>query len=137
MTQWPSSSWIGMWTILQMRWCRRRKNTNRGNKVFSFVDSPDSSRVKSEFVAFDRPRVVRVLERIAAELDTLSSVPNDLHPDKESNHHDPRARHRHELAEPPPKPKKPSRREQRTALRAAPLTGCGLFDAARIKRKII
>jgi hypothetical protein len=44
--------------------------------------------------------VIRVLERIAADLDTLSLVPNDQHADKESNHHDPRARHRHELAEP-------------------------------------
>ena len=61
---------------------------------------------ETEFVAFDRPRVVRVLERIAADLDTFSLVPNDPHADKESNNHDPRARHRHELAEPPPKPKK-------------------------------
>jgi hypothetical protein len=79
---------------------------------------PDED-VETEFVAFDRPRVVRVLERIPADLDTLSLVPNDLHADKESNHHDPRARHRHELAEPAPKPKKLSHREQRTALRAA------------------
>jgi len=74
---------------------------------------------ETEFVAFDRPRVVRVLERIAADLDNLSLVPNDPRADKESNHHDPRARHRHELAEPPQKPKKLSHREQRTALRAA------------------
>jgi hypothetical protein len=74
---------------------------------------------ETEFVAFDRPRVVRVLERIAADLDNLSLVPNDPHADKESNHHDPRALHRHELAEPPQKPKKLSHREQRTALRAA------------------
>jgi hypothetical protein len=66
---------------------------------------PDED-VETEFVAFDRPRVVRVLERIAADLDTLSLVPNDPRADKESNHHDPRARHRHELAETPPKPKK-------------------------------
>ena len=79
---------------------------------------PDEE-VETEFVAFDRPRVVRVLERIAADLDTLSLVPNDLHADEELNHHDPRARHRHELAEPPPKPKKLSHREQRMALRAA------------------
>ena len=79
---------------------------------------PDED-VETEFVAFDRPRVVRVLERIAADLDTLSLVPNDPHADKESNNHDPRGRHRHELAEPPPKPKKLSHREQRTALRAA------------------
>jgi hypothetical protein len=74
---------------------------------------------ETEFVGFDRPRVVRVLERIAADLDNLSLVPNDPHADKESNNHDPQARHRHELAEPPPKPKKLSHREQRTALRAA------------------
>jgi hypothetical protein len=76
---------------------------------------PDED-VETEFVAFDRPRVVRVLERIAAD---LSLMANDPHADKESNHRDPRARHRHELAEPPPKPKKLSHREQRTALRAA------------------
>jgi hypothetical protein len=79
---------------------------------------PDED-VETEFVAFDRSRVVRVLERIAADLDTLSMVPNNPHADKESNHHDPRARHRHELAEPAPKPKELSHREQRTALRAA------------------
>ena len=78
---------------------------------------PDAD-AETEFVAFDRPRVVRVLERIAADLDNLSLVPNDPQADKESNH-DPRARHRYELAEPPPKPKKLSHRERRTALRAA------------------
>ena len=79
---------------------------------------PDED-VETEFVAFDRPRVVGVLKRIAADLDTLSLVPNDPHADKESNHHDPRARHRHELAESSREPKKLSHREQRTALRAA------------------
>jgi len=79
---------------------------------------PDAD-VETEFVGFDRPRVVRVLERIAADLDNLSLVPNDPHADKESNNYDPQARHRHKLAEPPPKPKKLSHREQRTALRAA------------------
>jgi hypothetical protein len=54
-----------------------------------------------------------VLERIAADLDNLSLVPNDPHAEKESNNHDPQARHRHKLAEPPPKPKKLSHREQR------------------------
>ena len=76
---------------------------------------PDED-VETEFVAFDRPRVVRVLERIAAD---LSLMANDPHADKESNHRDPRARHRYELAESPPKPKKLSHREQRTAFRAA------------------
>ena len=70
---------------------------------------PDAD-IETEFVGFDRPRVVRVLERIAADLDNLSLVPNDPHADKESNNHDPQARHRHELAEPPPRPKKLSHR---------------------------
>ena len=48
---------------------------------------PDTD-VETEFVAFDQPRVVRVLERIAADLDNLSLAPNDPHADKESNHHD-------------------------------------------------
>ena len=43
--------------------------------------------VETEFVSFDRPRVVRVLERIAADLDNLSLVPNDPQADKESNQH--------------------------------------------------
>jgi predicted RNA polymerase sigma factor len=46
---------------------------------------PDKD-VETEFVAFDRPRVIRVLERIAADLDNLSMVPNDAHADKELNH---------------------------------------------------
>ena len=46
---------------------------------------PDED-VETDFVAFDRLRVVRVLERIAADLDNLSLVPNDPHADKESNH---------------------------------------------------
>jgi NAD(P)-dependent dehydrogenase (short-subunit alcohol dehydrogenase family) len=41
--------------------------------------------------------VVRVLERIAADLDSLGLVPNDSQADKESNQNDPQARHRHEL----------------------------------------
>jgi len=41
--------------------------------------------VETEFVGFDRPRVVRVLERIAADLDNLSLISNDTHADKESS----------------------------------------------------
>src|SRR5271166_2367971 len=33
MMRWPSSSWIETWTILQMRWRRRRKSPNQGNKA--------------------------------------------------------------------------------------------------------
>ena len=54
----------------------------------------------SRWIRIDRPRVVRVLERIAADLDNLGLVPNDPQADKESNQNDPQARHRRELAEP-------------------------------------
>jgi hypothetical protein len=47
---------------------------------------PDED-VETEFVTFDRPGVVRVLERIGADLNTLSLVPNDPHADNESNYH--------------------------------------------------
>ena len=75
--------------------------------------------VETEFVSFDRPRVVRVLERIAADLDNLGLVPNHPQADNESNQDDPQARHRRELAEPSREPKKLSHREQRTALRSS------------------
>jgi hypothetical protein len=74
--------------------------------------------VETDFVSFDRPRVVRVLERIDADLDNFGPVPNDPQTDKEANQNDPQARHRRELAEPSREPKKLSPREQRTALRA-------------------
>ena len=50
-----------------------------GNVVVNLRPDED---VETEFVAFDRPRVVRVPERIAADLDPLSLVPNDPHADK-------------------------------------------------------
>ena len=75
--------------------------------------------VETEFVRFDRPRVLRVLERIAADLDDLSRLPSDAHTNKESNPCDAQARHRHELAELPREPKQLSHQEQRKALRAA------------------
>jgi hypothetical protein len=74
--------------------------------------------VETEFVSFDRPRVTRVLERIAADLEKLSQVPNDPQAEREANQHDPQARHRRELAEPSREPKKLSHREERIALRA-------------------
>jgi len=79
---------------------------------------PDTE-VETKFVRFHRPRVLHVLERIAADLDNLSRLSNDAHADKESSPRDARARHRHELAEPPREPKKLSHQEQRKALRAA------------------
>ena len=97
-----------------MDWLQRLE---RGETVV--VNLRPDTEVETEFVSFDRLRVLRVLERIAADLDDLSRLPKDAHADKESNPSDPRARHRHELAEPPPEPQKLSHQEQRRALRAA------------------
>jgi transposase len=74
--------------------------------------------VETEFVSFDRPRVVRVLERIAFDLDNLSLVPDDPQGGREIDQNDPQARHRRELSEPSLEPTKLSQQEQRTALRA-------------------
>jgi hypothetical protein len=97
-----------------MDWLQRLE---RGETVV--VNLRPDTEVETEFVSFDRPRVVRVLERIAADLDHLSLRSNDAHADNESNSHEAQARHSHELAEPPREPKKLSHREQRRALRAA------------------
>jgi hypothetical protein len=97
-----------------MDWLQRME---RGETVVANL-RPDTE-VETEFVSFDRLRVVRVLERIAADLDNLSLLPKDAHTDKESNPCDAQARHRQELAEPPREPKKLSHQEQRRALRAA------------------
>src|SRR5260370_38510163 len=80
--------------------------------------------------------VVRVLERIAADLDNLSLVPNDPHRGKESNHHDPRAYHCHELAELSREPKKLSHQEQRPALRLRAALGLLPRKADRVFRNL-
>jgi hypothetical protein len=97
-----------------MDWLQRLE---RGETVV--VNLRPDTEVETEFVSFNRPRVVRVLERIAADLDHLSQLSNDAHADNESDPHEAQTRHRHELAEPPPEPKKLSHQEQRRALRTA------------------
>jgi len=65
----------------------------------------------TEYAPFDRARVMRILERIASDLEGLATgrqIPSE----------DPTARHRRQLAEPQEQPKKLSTREERNALRA-------------------
>jgi hypothetical protein len=71
-----------------------------------------------DFVAFDRARVLRVLRRIAGDLDELSRVPSALPAPPRPAGTDPTERRRR-LAEPPPLPPRLSAREERAALRAA------------------
>lgn len=75
---------------------------------------------ETEYVSFDRPRVLRVLARIIADLDELASYPpiTEEKAAKGENAETRRARHRQRLAEPEPTPKRLTVREERAALRA-------------------
>jgi hypothetical protein len=75
---------------------------------------------ETEYVSFDRPRVLRVLNRIIADLDELAGLP-PIADEQETKGEDAdarRIRHRKRLAEPDPPPKRWSVREERAALRA-------------------
>ena len=74
---------------------------------------------ETEYVAFDGPRILRVLGRIIADLDALAGLPP--RPDEESEDEAAEARrvgHRKRLAEPEPQPRRLSVREERALLRA-------------------
>ena len=75
---------------------------------------------ETEYVAFDRPRVLRVLARIIADLDELAGYP-PIAEEQGAQVEDAEARrvgHRQRLAEPEPPPKQLSMREERSMLRA-------------------
>jgi hypothetical protein len=73
-------------------------------------------------VAFDRPRVLRVLARISADLDELEGYPpiTEENAVKGEDAEARRARHRQRLAEPDPPPKRLSAREERVVLLCVP-----------------
>jgi len=73
---------------------------------------------ETEYVSFDRPRVLRVLARIIADLDELTGFPPIAEEAKEGSAEARRVRHRQRLAEPDPPPKRLTVREERAALRA-------------------
>ena len=75
---------------------------------------------ETEYVSFDRPRVLRVLARIIGDLDELAGYP-PITEEKAVRGEDAearRVRHRQRLAEPDPPPKRLTIREERAALRA-------------------
>jgi len=72
---------------------------------------------ETEYVVFERWRILRVLKRIAADLDDVArppGVPAPLAPPDE----DAGTRYRRRLAEPLPRPRRRSVRDERAALRA-------------------
>ena len=90
---------------------------DRGERVV--VNLRPETDPETEYVAFDRPRVLRVLARIIADLDGLAGFPPIAEEDvKKGGTEARRARHRRRLAEPDPPPKRLTVREERAALRA-------------------
>jgi hypothetical protein len=73
---------------------------------------------ETEFVAFDRTRVLRVLARIIADLDELAGYPPIAAEGRAEGKTAAarRADHRRRLAEPDPPPKRPTVQEERAAL---------------------
>jgi len=77
---------------------------------------------ETEYVAFDRPRVLRVLARIIADLDELAGYPPSAAGSRTEGKTAEvrRAHHRRRLAEPDPPPKRLTVQEERAALWDAP-----------------
>jgi hypothetical protein len=92
---------------------------DRGEQVVVNLRTETDS--ETEYVSFDRPRVLRVLARIIADLDELAGFPPiaDKERGKVGDAEALRVRHRRRLAEPDPPPKRLSMREERAALRAS------------------
>jgi hypothetical protein len=83
------------------------------------VNLRPESDAETEYVAFDRRRVLRVLARIIADLDGLAGFPPLAEEEvKKGGAEARRARHRRRLAEPDPPPKRLTVQEERAALRA-------------------
>lgn len=83
------------------------------------VNLRPESEEETEFVPFNRPRVLRVLGRIAADLDELARRPLENTEELAAGQEELRARHRQRLAEPEPQPRRLSPREERAVLRQA------------------
>jgi len=98
-----------------LRWCLDWLARLEQNEVV--VNLRSDTEEETEFVSFDRPRVLRVLARIAADLDALARSPLPLAPSPAEENGDPRALHRRRLAEPEPTPRRRSVQEERAALR--------------------
>jgi hypothetical protein len=88
----------------------------RGEPVV--VNLRPKSDPETEYIAFDGPRILRVLGRIIADLDALAGLPPK--PEEESKDEDAearRVRRRKRLAEPETQPRHLSVREERALLR--------------------
>ena len=100
------------------RCCEWLERLQRGERVV--VSLRPEGDPETEYVSFDRPRVLRVLSRIIADLDRLAGFPPIADEEaKKGGAEARRVRHRRRLAEPDPPLKRLSAREERAALWAA------------------
>ena len=100
-----------------LRRCREwLERLERGEPVV--VNLRPETDPETEFVAFDRPRVLRVLARIIADLDELAGYPPIVAEGRAEGKTAAarRADHRRWLAEPDPPPKRLAVQEERAAL---------------------
>ena len=99
------------------RYCEWLERLERGERVV--VNLRPEGDPETEYVSFDRLRVLRVLARILADLDRLAGFPPIAEEEaKKGTAAARRVRHRRRLAEPDPPPKRLTVREERAALRA-------------------
>src|SRR3954470_256490 len=100
-----------------LRRCREwLERLDRGETVV--VNLRPETDPETEYVAFDRPRVLRVLARIIADLDELAGYPPSAAESRPEGKPAEvrRAHHRRRLAEPDPPPKRLTVQEERAAL---------------------
>jgi hypothetical protein len=101
-----------------LRWCLDLlAQLERGEMVV--VNLRPDTEDTTEFVRFDHARVLRVLGRIAADLDAVARQDLATELERPAESTDPRTRHRKRLAESDEKPRGRTAKEQREALRNA------------------
>ncbi len=101
-----------------LRWCLDWLAQLEHGEMVVVNLRPDSEDA-TEFVRFDHARVLRVLARIAADLDAVARQDPAAEPERLAESTDPRTRHRKRLAESDEKPRGRTAKEQRDALRQA------------------
>ena len=101
-----------------LRWCMAwLEQLTQGEMVVVNL-RPDTDD-HTQFTRFDHPRVMRVLARITADLDTLARRDPREEAEVPEDDTDPLTRHQRRLAEPEEKPRGRTAKEQRDAIRKA------------------